>query len=70
MSNNPIYNFAMSMIQRNPQIARNPRAQQLISVIQNGDSEQGEQIAMNLCETYGTTKEQAISDAKNFFKIR
>lgn len=70
MNNNPFYRFAMNMIQRNPQIANNPRAQQLISVIQNGNNEQGEKIANNLCESYGVTKEQALNDAKNFFNIR
>ena len=61
--------FAMGMISRNPKVANNPRAQQLISVIQNGDSAQGEKIAENLCQTYGVTKEQALDDAKKFFGI-
>ena len=66
---NSIMNFAVGLISRNPRVANNPRAQQLISVIQNGDQEQGEKIAENLCETYGVTKEQALSDAKKFFGI-
>ena len=65
-----IMDFAMRMISRNPKVANNPRAQQLISVIQNGDSAQGEKIAENLCQTYGVTKEQALDDAKKFFGIR
>ncbi len=65
-----IMDFAMGMISRNPKVANNPRAQQLISVIQNGDSAQGEKIAENLCQTYGVTKEQALDDAKKFFGIR
>ncbi len=65
-----IMDFAMGMISRNPKVANNPRAQQLISVIQNGDSDQGEKIAENLCQTYGVTKEQALDDAKKFFGIR
>jgi hypothetical protein len=65
-----IMDFAMGMISRNPKLANNPRAQQLISVIQNGDSAQGEKIAENLCQTYGVTKEQALDDAKKFFGIR
>lgn len=64
-----IMDFAMGMISRNPKVANNPRAQQLISVIQNGDSAQGEKIAENLCQTYGVTKEQALDDAKKFFGI-
>lgn len=60
----------MSMISKNPKVANNPRAQEMISVIQNGDSKRGEKIAENLCQTYGVTKEQALNDAKNFFGLR
>lgn len=61
--------FAINMLNRNPQIANNPRAQELLQVIQNGDSAKGEQIATNLCATMGVSKEQAIRDAKQFFHI-
>lgn len=58
---------ALSLISRNPSVANNPQAQNLISVIQNGDSKKGEEIARNLCNTYGVTPEQAFTQAKNFF---
>ncbi len=45
--------MAISLISKNPSIANNPQAQNLISVIQNGDSKKGEEIARNLCNTYG-----------------
>lgn len=61
--------FALSMISRNPQIANNPQAQQMINVIQNGNDEQGEQIAENLCKTYGMSKEDALANAKRFFGL-
>lgn len=44
MSFNP-GQFAIDMLNRNPQVANNPRAQDLLQVIQNGDSVKGEQIA-------------------------
>lgn len=69
MAQNPMIAFAMNLIQKNPQVANNPMAKQLIDVIQNGSDEQGRQIAENLCQTYGTTKEQALADAKKFFGI-
>lgn len=59
--------MAISLISKNPSIANNPQAQNLISVIQNGDSKKGEEIARNLCNTYGVTPEQAFMQAKNFF---
>lgn len=59
--------IALNLIFRNPSVANNPQAQNLISVIQNGDSKKGEEIARNLCNTYGVTPEQAFTQAKNFF---
>lgn len=67
---NPIINLAMTMISNNPQIANNPQAKSMIEVIQSGDAERGQQIAENLCSTYGVSKEDAIKQAKSFFKIQ
>lgn len=39
---NPIQ-FAMSMIQNNPQVMNNPMAQNYIGVIQSGDAQKGQQ---------------------------
>ncbi len=62
-------NIAMNIIQRNPQIANNPNAQNLLNVIQSGDQKRGEEIANNLCETYGISREDALQKAKRFFNI-
>lgn len=67
---NPILNLAMTMISNNPQIANNPQAKSMIEVIQSGDAERGRQIAENLCSTYGVSKEDAVKQAKSFFKIQ
>lgn len=61
--------FAINMLNQNPQIANNPRAQELLEVIKSGDSAKGEQIANNLCKTMGVDKNQAIQDAKRFFHL-
>lgn len=66
---NAIMNFAMNAIAKNPQIANNPQAQDLINVIKSGDSVRGEQIARNLCQSYGVTPEQALDRAAGFFGI-
>ena len=58
---------ALNLISRNPNLANNPQAQSFINVIQSGDSKKGEEIARNLCNTYGVTPEQAVQQAKNFF---
>lgn len=66
---NAIMNFAMNAIAKNPQIANNPQAQDLINVIKSGDSVRGEQIALNLCQSYGVTPDQALDRATGFFGI-
>lgn len=61
--------MALNLLMQNPNIANNPNAQEFIQVIQNGDSIKGEQIAQNLCNTYGMSKEDAIRNAKSFFHL-
>ena len=66
---NSIKDFALMMISRNPRVANNPQFKQMIDVIQNGNDEQGQQIAENICKTYGVSKEDTLTDAKRFFGI-
>lgn len=61
--------MALNLLMQNPNVANNPNAQEFIQVIQNGDSVKGEQIAQNLCNTYGMSKEDAIRNAKTFFHL-
>lgn len=59
----------INMIRANPAIADNPQMQAYIDVLESGDSKRGEELANNLLETYGMTKEDALSQAKAFFRI-
>ena len=61
--------FAMSMLQSNPNLQNNPQAKGLMDIIQSGDSARGKQMAENLCKTYGVTPDQALQDARKFFHI-
>lgn len=61
--------MALDMIRRNPKIANNPNAQELLNVIQSGDQKKGEEIASNLCKTYGISRDDAVQKAKQFFNI-
>lgn len=61
--------MAMNLISQNPNIANNPNAQEFIKVIQNGDSARGQQIADNLCQTYGISRDEALKNAKSFFHL-
>lgn len=65
--NNPIMNFAMNILRNNPNVANNPRNQELLNVLQNGDAQRGKEIAENLCNSYGMSKDDAIKQARNFF---
>lgn len=64
-----IAQLAMQMIQNNPQIANSPQAQQYLKVIQSGDSVAGQQLAQNILQTYGLTKEQGIMQAMRGFGL-
>lgn len=57
----------MGMIAKNPQIANNPRNKEMFNVIQSGDTKKGQEIAQNLCNTYGVSQQEAIDQARKFF---
>lgn len=61
--------LAMNLINQNPNIASNPQAQELMQIIKSGDSERGEQMANNILNSYGISKEKGLSDAKKFFGL-
>lgn len=61
--------FALNMINGNPNVANNPNAQEFLNVIRNNDDVRGKQIAKNLCDSYGLTTDQAIQQAKRFFGL-
>lgn len=65
--NNPM-SMLLNMAMQNSNIANNPRAQEMLQIIQSGDAQKGQQIAMNLCKTYGVSKEQAVGMATEYFK--
>lgn len=62
--------FALGLLGRMPQVADNPNAQSMIEAIRSGDSKRGEQIARNLCDTYGVRPEDAVRQARQFFHIQ
>lgn len=69
MQNNPMMGFALNLIQQNPALQNNPNAKEMIEVIRSGDTAKGEQIASNLCKTYGVDRNQAVQQARSFFNI-
>ena len=69
MPQNNLIGFALNMIQHNPALQNNPNAREMIDVIKSGDVNRGQQIARNLCNTYGVKPEDAITQAKSFFHM-
>lgn len=57
-----IMQFAINLIQNNPAMANNPQAQNVLQILQSGDSKKGEEFANNILNSYGLTKEQAMQD--------
>lgn len=66
---NNLQQIALELISKSPQVNRNPMASEYLDIIRNNDSVRGQQIAENLCRSYGTTKEQAVNDARRFFRF-
>lgn len=68
--NNPLIDGMMNKLRSDPMLSKNPLAQNLFTCLQSGDSKKGEEIAMNLCKTYGIAPEEACKQAMQFFTRR
>ena len=62
-----IQQFALNLIEKNPNVSNNPMGKQMVEVIRSGDSAKGEQLANNLLNTYGVSRDDALAQAKKFF---
>lgn len=61
---NPFVAMLIQNAMNSPMIRNNPNAQQWLQVVQSGDAKAGEQIAKNICASYGMTPEQATQQAQ------
>lgn len=61
--------FAIMLLQKNPKIANSPQGQQFLEILKSGDSERGQQMAQNFCNSYGVTPEEGYNQARKFFNI-
>lgn len=62
-----IHQFAMAMLKRNPKIRDNPNAREMIDCIEKNDASRGEQYANNILNSRGVSRNEAISQARNYF---
>lgn len=61
--------MAMNRIASYPRMQNNPQAREFMSIMQSGDVSRGEEMARNLCNSYGISQQQALQQAKSFFRI-
>lgn len=64
-----IMDFAKNMIRSNLKTSNAPWAQAGIDAIMNGDSAKGEEIADNLCKSFGMSREQMLAEARKRMNI-
>lgn len=61
--------IALSIIDRNPNIARDPKNAEMIATLRSGDATRGQQMANDICGRVGKTPEEAQAEARNFFHM-
>lgn len=67
--NNPMLDQALRSMYQNPTIAQSPLKKSMLDALLNHDAQAGQRIAQNLCQSYGVTEEQAVSQAHRMFGI-
>lgn len=71
---NKLQEAAMAMIQQqmqnNPKFASSENEKAMVDAIRSGDNAAGEQLAMNILNSMGLSKEQGIQMAMQRFGIR
>lgn len=61
--------FAMNLLTQNQFQPTNQNGQEMVSAIRNNDSKRGEELANNILNSYGISKEQGIARAKQYFGL-
>lgn len=74
MFSNPQPNSFLSFINSLRTVQMSPEKQECINAfqrfLQTGDSSECEALADKLCQQHGLTRDQAVSQAKNFFNVK
>lgn len=68
MGNINPYQLAMNFLQQHPEVANTPQGQQLARILQSGDDRAGQEMAMNICNSYGVSPMQALMHCINSLK--
>lgn len=61
--NNQIAQFAMAALNANPNFRNKPMAQEFMRILQSGNEAEGIEMANNIMQSYGLSKDQAVQQA-------
>lgn len=67
--NGMISGLMQMLVNKNPQIANNPNAMEMLNVIKSNDSKRGMEIAENLCKEHNMSKDEVLKMARSCFRI-
>lgn len=65
---NGLMNFALQMMMKNSNAQNTPMGREFMEILQTGDEQRGIQLANNLCQSYGDSRESAYNKALNYFQ--
>lgn len=66
---NNMYGALANLLQnRFPNVANSPQGREFIRILNSGDVEAGKNMANNICQSYGVSREEAVNQSVNFFK--
>lgn len=64
---NGMLQVLLSRLQNNPNFKNNPQAQEMLNVILTGDSKRGEELANQILQQNGVSREEGVNKARSFF---
>lgn len=64
-----LYSFALNMLNNNPEKANSPLGRQLRAILESRDDAKGQELASNLCHSYGWNEEEMINKGKSQFGL-
>lgn len=64
-----IYEYALDLLKQHPEKANTPMGKELLKVLESKDYSKGEQMAHNICKTYGVEEAKAVEAGKQFFGL-
>lgn len=64
---NGMLQMLLLKLQQNPNFQNNPQAKEMLNVILTGDSKRGEELANQILQQNGVSREEGVNKARSFF---